>query len=203
MAGLPKIAPKSEFESTADYQARVSAARSDPTLIIQKPLKSKIPYNADKRQFEIPSTAFGWPTEGGNIIVSGSYRTTGSYVVGSNAFGVKVQVSRGEMTFKTLSHRLGHGAGIFPSFKFGDNLDAVPANPDEARRLQSQIQLAFVVHPKPPYQKREVLPGSTATITHLEDVLNIELTLVSDVECGLLLDGANKVIRAYAAQPPT
>ncbi|QBY56469.1 hypothetical protein [Cupriavidus oxalaticus] len=200
LAGLPKIAPKDEFESTGEYEARAASATPDRTLIVMKPLELKIRYNADQQRFEIQGGDFGSP-RGGRIILLDSDRTVGSYI-GSNAFGASARVERIQRIRRSLTHKIDSSDRIFPGIGMFDIVGSYPASPVEARRLQAQLKLAYALNPKPPFQERYSYRDSKPTIDDPEEVRVNEVTLVSDVQCGLLMDGGNKVLAAYATKKP-
>lgn len=116
----------------------------------------------------------------------------------SNAFGVKIRVERIERTRRSLTHRGNVLKPIFPGVETFWQVGVVPASPVEAKRIQGQFRLAYVVTPKAPFQERDSYRDSKPTIDDPEEVRVNEITLVSDVQCGLLLDGSNKVLGAFA-----
>ncbi len=129
VAGLPKYKPKGEFETTANYQARMAGVSASGPIIIANTAitievrKAGLSYDADTQKLRIgrdiftgrpftPSTAFlylslkGQPTpktgsDNISVVISESRSTIGSYL-GSNSFGVKASVRQVSHVVKAI-----------------------------------------------------------------------------------------------------
>lgn len=69
--------------------------------------------------------------------------------------------------------------------------------PEGARRLRPQLKSAFVVAPKEPYLIKDQQKVGEPTISTPLDVTEDFSILVADIQCGLLMDGSNKVLGPY------
>ena len=220
IAGLGNIAPKGEFETTSQYQTRISNSGSaTPMIISKKPEDHKhFVYDADNQLLQVKSYAFhntnmGWwrafyetkPTGikasvGNNraIVISMSDRPTGTYVA-QNSYGASTTVTRIERTTYSIFERespIGED-GIFFGAD-GDLLGIIPMDIATAQRIKPALKIAFVVVPKPPFLVQGSHSVGKTTISNPIDVTEKFKIMIADMQCGLLTDGTNKVLAAYA-----
>jgi hypothetical protein len=175
LKGLPGI--KGEFETTADFQARVQAARAKlpEHIIIRVPVNSKyVEYDADAGAFKIKSYAidnentdyygtFGYGTPfyekvkigstGSNldIVVSTVDVPQGTYV-GTNSFGASARIAKVARTTKAIFDRAEarYDEDLFPGL-VGNVLFTIPVAAAQAPAMKSGFRAAVVVAPYAPF----------------------------------------------------
>lgn len=220
-------ATKGEYETSAAFEARVAAARGSmpETVIIPGMLSAKyLTYDADAGALKVQAYAlrnantsydyvfgYGRPyyekvkysTIGNrDVVVFEKETATGSYLA-SNAFGARVRVTR----ITRLHQAIFEGPeGSYNERLFVDQqpgvdawLGSIAMTIPEAQALKASGKVAFVVKPKWPYYaegKRSWEP----TIDSPTDVTNPIQVIVGDIQCGLLLTAANRVVGAYATR---
>lgn len=222
---LPTV--KGEYETTAAFEARVSAARGamPETVIVQGVFSPNyVNYDADAGVIKVQAYAlrnlnthyayvfgYGSPyyekvkySSLGNLdaVLFEKESTTGSYSA-SNAFGAKTTVTK----ITRLQHAIFEG----PTVRYGDRLfvdekpgveallGTIPMTIPEAQALKASGKVAFAAKPKWPFYAEGVRKWEP-TITSPTDVNNPIHVIVADIQCGLLLDGSNKVVGAYATR---
>lgn len=221
IAAVPKIAPKGEFETSAQYQARRTATLtgSAGTLLIRKTPEDRkyIVYDADAAVLNVQSYALdnsnmsAW-----HIIYDAGYNNkipvdtlynidtvinqkdvpTGSYE-SQNAFGAKAHVTKITRTMDAIFDR---EAKNYEDRLFTSELVAkVLASPTEAKLLKETMSFAFVVVPKDPYVIKGQHSVGKTTIDNPIDITERYTLLIGDIQCGLILDAGDKVIAATDA----
>ena len=215
------LAPKGEFETTAQYEDRKKSALAGilgPLLISKAPEDRKyFQYDADAQKLRIityafQNTFFDTPSaffvagskidastlENIQVVISRVDQPTGSYVA-QNGFGASARVISVKRTTAVIFDRKANfGEPLFPTAKGSPyvvgELTLVPA---EAQALKPNLKLAFVVVPREPYLIRGSKPGSVTTIQNPIDVTENFSILIADIQCGLVTDSTNKVLAAY------
>lgn len=224
---LPKsIAPKDEFETTAQFEARVAAAAKTSTgpFIMDRPvLKQTFPdplaYDADAGMLRIRASAFDWGTTNWSLllafaghrgmasvfdsenvatVIARPDRVTGSYRA-ANAFGVGGTVSKVTRNTDSIFVRAGSNGN---KNMFGPNDEAVvgeiPMAAIEARSAKQRIRFALVIEPKWPFLVTGSTPLVAPTISDPRRVTDEYRIMIADVRCGLVLD-QGKVLASYPA----
>ncbi len=221
------IAPKSEFETTAQFEARKAAAVGGPvgSLVIEKTPEGQqyFSYDADAQVLNISPFGFdntNFPTweafyklgldsrykvsTGSNIdvVISDREAVTGTYKA-SNAFGAQANVAKVTRTVKAIFDRAPkqYSEPLFPT-PDGQPYSTKPIgqislSPDEARALKPSLRIAFVVAPNDPYLLKGSTPWGKTTVQNPQDITIDFTILMADIQCGLLMDTTGKVVGAY------
>jgi hypothetical protein len=186
---LPNVAPRGEYETTAQYEARRSASvgGSGPLIILKTPegRDKYIRYDADAGRLGIQTYAFdntgfdAWyafygtpaaqaldPSTLGNldVVISQDEKAAGTYQ-GQNAYGARWTVTRINRTTqaifdRALTPREGMSRGLFPSADSAPYMAGfLEISPEEAQRIKPVMKLAFVVEPREPYVVRNNYSG--------------------------------------------
>ena len=219
-AGLGNVEPKGEFETTSQYQARVAAVGgSGPLIISKKPEGSEyFQYDADRQLLFIKSYAFhntnmNWwsafydakpvgvtaSTMYNNaIVISQAEKPNGSYAA-QNSFGAKTNVVKIDRTMTSIFES---EASSYKNRLFVNEADGVlgtlSMDVATAQRIKPSLKIAFVVVPKAPYLVQGSHSVGKTTISNPTDITEHYKILIADMQCGLLMDGDNKVLAAYA-----
>ncbi|WP_422062252.1 hypothetical protein [Sphingopyxis sp.] len=225
MAPFAAIGPKSEFESTDQYNARKGAAiaKLGTALIVKKAPEDRkhLVYDADAQRLNIVSYAFrnlgfnsdalfgpGAPYRGVmdagylniDAVVEEDEKVTGTYEA-SNSYGAKTVVSKVfRRTRGIFEAKAEYGNdALFPAAQGDSNIaGSIAMSPQDAMRLKPALQLAFVAAPKAPYFLSALYDyPSTPTIRNPREVKNEVSALIADIQCGLVLDPANIVLGAF------
>ncbi len=221
-APFAKLTPKGEFETTAQYEARKAAATggSAATVIVTEKSQQEFKYNADDQSIYVNAYAFhnirfdtaraamnAQPqfTGGGNIyaVVSQQEHITGSYV-GQNGFGattiVHKHIKHSNVIFERPAASSGpkgiEGESIFGGGG-GAYLGKISMPPQQAKTALSALKLAIVLKPKDPYLANGSWRGDEPTFDSPDRYTYSFTILFADFQCGLVTDGANKVLAAY------
>jgi hypothetical protein len=214
---------KDEYETTADFEARVATARGSmpETVILPGTFNSKyLNYDADAGVLKVQAYAlrnintdysrvFGYGTSyydkvkystigNRDAVLFEVQRTTGSYFA-TNAFGAKVTVRK----IARLTHAIFEGEqGSYDEDLFLNQTPGVDAvigtvrmTIPEAQSLKASGKVAFVVKPKWPYYAEGVHHWEPK-IDAPTDVDNLVQVIVGDIQCGLLLTSIDKVVAA-------
>lgn len=218
LASINPPAPKGEFEITATYQARTQNSGAVKQIISKRMESPKyLEYDADKGAFTVLSYLFDnsnfpvWKTlyrakaglnantsENRDVLISQSDAATGSYV-GQNGFGAKAHISKITRTIKGIYEApAGFNEGLFPD-QHGV-IGSIPMDAPHAMAFKQQAKIAFVVIPKLPYIVKAMFTDGDATIDDPRDIQINSTILIADIQCGLLTDGANKVVAAYTTR---
>lgn len=228
IAGLAKLTPKGEFETTAQYEARKAASVGDvPGAVII----SKVPedrkyfeYNADSQKLRIITYAFqntGFDIDGAffdagldgkidarngdTVVISRTDKATGTYL-GSNGFGAKATIARVQRVTKAIfeaqvRQRDILALSIFPAAASSPYVvGELTLSPAEAQVLKPKLKLAFVVQPKEPFLVKGNHSTGKTTIQNPTDITEDFSILIGDIQCGLVTDAANKVLGSYSTR---
>jgi hypothetical protein len=218
---------RDEFETTAQYQARLATALSGvpSQMLISVPLDtSYVTYNADAGRFDIQSYAirntntdyftvfYGSPFYGtvpfstlGNIdiVVGSSDEERGTYQ-GQNAYGATWTVTRITRTVRAIFDR---EPRRYTEELFGDRATrgdgpvrwSIPVAPEQARGLRDRLRAAVVVVPKTPFFFENTQQSAgRITIQNPRDVVQVSRIIVADIQCALITDDVGNVL---VAQP--
>ena len=222
VAAFAGLTPKSEFETTAQFEARQAQALggSGGPLIIEKAPENRdyFRYDADAQVLRISSYAFdntNFPTwdafyslgldqrfkvsTGGNIdiVISSNERATGSYR-GQNSFGANATVEEVTRTVKAIFERGPEwGRGPEALFPGEGDVGQLSMTPDEARLLKPSLRIALVVAPFAPYVVRGTNPYGRPSLQSPKQVTIDFTILMADIQCGLVMDGSGRVLGAY------
>lgn len=217
-------ADKGEYETTAAYEARMSAARSalPSTIIISSRLDPEyLKYNADAGSLEVTSYAlrnintdyssvFGYGTpyydkikyssyDNIDWVVSQTESKTGSYIA-SNAFGAHVRVDKiFRMDEAIFEGEADFGTDFWLPADKDAKLGSIPMSVDEAKQFKATGKAAVVVEPKWPFYAEGIKHWEPNFESRI-DVTNPVRVIVADIQCGLLLSAANKVVGAYSTR---
>ena len=224
VAAIGNVAPKDEYETTAQYRARIAAASPGAQRIISKEVEDRkyFEYDADTGMLRIRSyaiqnkemnywSAFYSAHPDGlkastlsniAVVVSSSDSAAGNYEA-ENSYGAKVTVQRLNRTTDAIFER---EAKNFDEKLFAltiggpvaSYIGQIKMTPAEAQAIKPQLRVALVVAPRAPFM---VLgrhqPGETTRQYPFEINETFQI-MIADIHCGLLMDGANRVIGAYA-----
>ena len=222
---MPSLAPRGEYETTAQYEARRAAAGGGrgPLVILKQPENRDtfIRYDADNGRLGIQGYAFdntnfdAWtalygtphadtlnPSTIGNrdVVISSRDTPAGTYQ-GRNAFGATWTVTRINRTTQAIYEgpQPGLTTSLFPSAERSTNIVGyLDMSPEVAQRAKPTLKLAFVVEPREPFVVRRTYAGrGRITIQNPRDVTENTIILVGDIQCGLVLDATNRVLAAY------
>jgi len=182
LASYEGVTPKDEFETSAQYEARIAAATGGSApLVIPKAIdEGQLTYNADRQAFQIGRFFFDnvnmpigdlW-SYGGPYYEAGNYASrrdnidtvieqkdvpTGSYT-GSNAFGASTEVIQLDRVYWGIYDRPapGRGGSAFAASYLvpseGEHIGELPMAPTEARQFRADAKVAFVVVPQAPWR---------------------------------------------------
>lgn len=220
VAKLPKVSPKGEFETTAEYQARFAAAGGGGLLIVGKAPDDRkfFTYDADHGKLSVEPYAFrNWDLSAWyalhntaglepstlynvDVVISRGFHIVGSYM-GQNGFGAQARIVERQSVVHAIYDRpIGvdeelKGTGLF--LNNDEVVGTLDMPPSEAQALKPKLSVAFVVLPKEPYLVHSHYKVGEPTIDAPIDETEIATVMIADIRCGLLLDGSNKVIGAY------
>lgn len=218
-AAFARIAPKGEFEPTADYDARRAAAigkAGTPLVIAKAPEPGSLTYDADAQAWRIGAHAFGhshfdfWRADlaakgvelgashdrNYGVVVARADAPAGRYAA-VNGFGARFTVQRIRRRTAAIFDRPRDAQlpteppGVF------EDLAPLPMHAAEARRLKPLLRLALVVEPKAPYYAGGMHLAQTPTFGAPERIEEHFAVLVGTLRCGLVLDDKNTVRAAY------
>lgn len=225
MAPFRKIAPKGEFETTDQFNARQKAAidKFASVMIFRKVPENRqsLVYNADTQILSISKDAIEnkyinishilFPIKE-NIIEEINARRynletvveeddvlVGSYQA-SNAFGAKTEIwkilRKTRILYEYNSTKVSDKS-IFPKSENDLSfISSIPMTPNEAMRLKPLIKFGFVAIPKPPYFMSATGYQTAPTFSNRKEVINEVSAIVADIKCVLVLDQVNKVLDA-------
>jgi hypothetical protein len=224
-ADLPE---KSEFETTAQYEARranalASANGKSLTIALEPTDRKYFEYDADLQHLNIIKYAFdniGFPAQDAfyaagfrdrievsdlfnlDLVVSEKDEEAGTYEA-SNAYGAKVQVQKINRTTEVVfQDKLEFSdEGLFPNAnKEPYSLGYLELSPEQAKALKPSLKLAMSIVPKEPYLVSGTHLLAEATIRNPREVTQSFTILIADFQCGLVMDAENKVLAAYVAR---
>lgn len=138
-----------------------------------------------------------------DVVISQSEKLNGTYE-GQNAYGAKWTVVRVNRNTQAIYDRATNSresmlGGLFPAADKSPYMVGYLNMPSEAaQQLKPTLKLAFAISPKEPFVVRRTFAGrGKVTIQNPRDVTETATVLIADIQCGLVLDGANKVLGAY------
>lgn len=215
---------KGEFETTTQFEARQAAATGGAMgriVVAKAPDRKYFEYDADVGKLRVKSYAFdninvdyddvfGYGTKlyekvkyshlsyNLDVVMCEIEVSTGSYI-GSNAFGAKARVIKKTRTTKVIFDQdaSSFDESLFPSADKNAVIGELALSPAEARRLKATMRVAFAITPKAPYFASGVKDWGNARIDNPEEVRQPISVVIADIQCGLLLDVAGKVLAAY------
>jgi hypothetical protein len=149
----PLAKPKSEFETTAQYTARISAFRDKDFqyVFVMGSDDEQFEYNADERMLTSSWVTFGERMPeveglpGQNVLLIRQDVTGTTHYVGVNAFGVQKNVTVRSVDEYNLI--LVDRNGIFkqdPTYGYDEAPIRLPMNADQARDLKPNLRIAIV-----------------------------------------------------------
>lgn len=218
--GLGNVEPKGEFETTAAYQARVAASGTGQPLIISKKPEgsSYFAYDADRQLLVIKSYAFhntnmDWwsafydakpaglkasTVYNKAIVISQTDKPNGSYTA-QNSYGAKATIIKIDRTVKSIFESEGSYSDRELFIGSADDvLGTLPMDVETARLTKPSLKIAFVVVAKAPFLVKGSHSVGKTTVSNPTDVTEHYNILIADMQCGLLMDGASKVLAAYS-----
>lgn len=216
-----KVPQKSEYETTAQYQSRVSAVVGEnqgPIVVrIDEADKLYLEYEADAGKLRVSRGLFGSPFDAFRTFISGSYwdllqpgirnnvgtvlaereRVTGSYAA-QNGFGVKTTVRRITTTTTAIYDKAGTW---FPNIAGRPTVvGEISVSPLKARALKSSSIVALVAEPRPPYIVTGSRLAESPSLDRPRRVTENFTVLIADISCGLLVEPDGNVIGSFLAQ---
>lgn len=216
---------KDEFETTAQFEARQAAARSNmpASLFVSLPVDmDQIAYNADTGAFEIKTYAvanigadwftvfYGSPyynTMGTGIIgsalavvLSSEDRPTGTHM-GKNGYGAEWEITEVHRDVNIIfeGKPANYGSTLFQNNSGPAPIWSLPVPVAEARAFKPKIHAAALIAPKAPYYF-ENTQDSTARITvqNPRDLTQESHVIVADIQCVVITDDVNNVVLAVS-----
>lgn len=211
-----KIAPKDEFETTNQYQERVSKTFNSlniPTeFFVEIPIERKfITFDADKRlltfsPYIIDNANVNYGSKFKNLAFNNFYtnyeydiqisrlvKDTGSYIA-KNAFGTQFKVKEQEVTYRSIfdEPKRNYESYSLPLAVF--NIDENQITIDKVKALKSNAKAYALISLKPPYAVRTVSPPEEVTITGRTASTVINEALFADIKCFIITDEKNQGI---------
>ena len=219
---------KAEYETTPAFDERVAAARAKipQKFVIRGMLDSQyLKYDADVHSLKVGEYAlnnylasysgifgYGQPlygkveysAAGGNrdVVVYDHEVAAGSYV-GGNALGARARVVRSiritQALFESKSSIYDERLFVSQSKGSGSEIGNINMTINEAKSLKASGKVAFVAEPKWPYFAQ----GMHYTNPKFDNPIDIEnptQVIVADIQCGLILTAANRVVAAFATR---
>lgn len=227
-AALKKTpAIKGEYETTTQYEARIAAAKvtTPEVIILPGTFSAKYAtYDADAGAVKIQAYAlrnvntsytnvFGYGStyyekvkysslDNIDAVLAESEATTGTYTA-SNAYGAKAVVTKitridqalfeGEADYSKRDLFVDQKPGIDAA------LGSIPMSIAEAQAFKVGGKVAFVAKPKWPFYA-EGTRIYEPKITSPTEINNVIQVIVADIQCGLVLSPASKVLAAYTTR---
>ena len=221
------LTPKSEFETTLEFEARqkiIADSLGNNDLIILNAFpegyREGIKYNADKKEFNITPRALGLDSYYRmlKIFIRLNYDLTKNRDIYSKSYvtifvnqdtqktgeyqainqnGVSVTVKK----IKVLSNIIYDGSNLFPQAMNSklDTLGPVKIEPDGARKFKDSVKFAFVIKPKEPYFLSGSHKTNTPKFNDLRDIDEDFFILFATVKCALVIDETGVTVAAFKA----
>ena len=213
---------KGEFETTAQYQARVAAARqplpAGPVILTFPTDREFITYDADTSSMYVEAGAFG-AGKFSDIVDVQATAEFFNFVPEELATGTSIPHSMSERVIRTYDAKNGLGMtvkvseierqsnGLYISspklFPFAKREDSavlfISVPPAQAQRLKQTLKVALAFVPKAPYVFREEQPGRVPTMRNPVQYENKLTAIYADAKCALVLDAANRVLASTDA----
>jgi len=217
--GLPKIAAKGEYETTAQYEARKSASPSgaptglsvlvlptdrdyaqynadDQALIVQAGAFQSDSYSPDGRAEVVAMLAARNAPNGIGVFVAENRRVLRTYTA-QNRFGATYRVSAINRHTKALhltAKKLFSFADWDTSPVMGMDLPLA-----KAPQVRQTFKVALVLKPVAPYNVRYELDPSQPTASDPAEYTDRATVLVAEPKCGLVLDSTMHVLASADA----
>jgi len=217
-AGLPNIAPKGPYESTAEYESRLAAAQSggvSPVNIRRGNSRPGLSYNADRQELTVYEQAFGAGELNYADVLGrprvGSLEDYYSGAIGfvideietgrrtfeaTNGFGARTLVESIEGRINAVWERAGRlTESPFQGMRLAGTSSTLRVGPAEARDIIENGATALMVVPRPPY----IRTGTSmreATFAFPREHINAVTILMADIQCAFLVDGHGRVVLA-------
>jgi hypothetical protein len=203
---LPRLKPKSEFETTSSYESRraVTDAKAPARFLLAEnvSLKDSLSYNADSGTFTLSEYTLN---QGPDVYIEATLHSKyyepvlglpvrfstaelGSYT-GVNGFGGPVLVKKQALTTRAV---LKPNASLAP-LPLDASVRTFQMAPAQAAGFKSKARVAYYLKPVPPY----FLSGAFRTLEGKWDARVNYTFIVADVPCGLLLGPDNKAVFAF------
>lgn len=214
---------KDEFETTAQFEERLAAARSGmpSSVMVSLPVDmEQISYNADTAAFDIKTYAvanlgadwfsvfYGSPyyttigsgiSSGSNalgVVLSSEDNATGTYT-GKNGYGAEWEITEVTRELQIIfeGKARNYGSTLFQSNAGSAPVWSLPIPVEEARAFKANIRAAALIVPKAPYYF-ENTQGSTARITvqNPRDLTLESHVIVADIQCVVFTNETNNVV---------
>ncbi len=223
LAGIKIVPPKGEFETSLAYADRVSASESAKEIIISTPInRESLKYDADNGKFLVTIYLFDgktrlkfrdffwskqdYKTDAGTFNLALKYSSTRKligYYTGTNSFGTKSNIEKityfeqaifeNETTYDKPLFYITNG-------NLGSNIGYISVPMDSAAEFKAKVTAAFVIIPKAPYVETGSYQESEPTFADPYDVKVNATILMADIRCALIMDGARKVVAAFATR---
>jgi hypothetical protein len=219
-ASLPSVAAKSQFETTAQYEARLAGSASNqsrPFIVRRNTVAGDgLSYDADKGVLTVWPTALGarrvnFTNVFGHARASSrednSFDAIGLLVAtidvarssyeASNAFGAARVVEHTKRRLLAVWERPGRrGESIFSGAKGSGPVAQLKMSSAAARDLIERGGSAVLLVPKPPFvrQGRAALEPSITSPLSREDEIT---TIAGNIQCVFLLDSSQAVAAAF------
>jgi hypothetical protein len=216
---LPEVAPKGQFESSADYERRLAEAQGasrEPVFVRGARPADGLSYNADRQELTIYGRAFG----AGRINfrdVFGfdrskldnfssaigfeleSRETSRETYQATNAFGARADVLRTNREVDTIWERAGRlgESSLVEMPAYGPVRMKVA--PRDARDVIENGSTAFLLTPKPPFRRTGSSGVAPSFGSPRERVDSINV-IISDIRCAFLLSGSGRVVLALTVR---
>lgn len=221
-ARLSGPAPKGEYETTAQYKARVAARpAANPTApaIITLPVdRDYLSYDADGQLLMVRVGAFGAGRFSDDFTVQMIADDFG-LIPPELKTGTFIAHNETERLIRTYAARNGFGASakvsdfdrrtnglyltsprLFPFAKNDETPVLVAKVPAvQAPRLKLSLRLALVIEPRAPFVFSLEQPGAAATIRNPVHYENTLTAIYADPKCALVLDPTGRVLAAVNA----
>lgn len=225
---MPKIPKKDEFETTAQYNARVAEsgakAPTGPMFInLEAQFKSSyLQYDADRSVFSISAfdfnggyfnsslSGFRGPYKSSSykerlvgVLVSRNVELEDSYTA-TNGYGAKVEVqkriiSKYELVEGNKKFKFNQSA-LWDGKSIGE-VGTLAVPPELARDIKQRLKSAVMFIPKEPFIIKNISFGSSPTRKSPYKDTIITSALVGDIKCAVIYDNAdNSVQWAYATR---
>ncbi len=198
---LNKIAPRSEFETSDDYEQRLLALSSKPligTLTISSLFaftvnELKISYDADRQTLTVAFSGEYGERDSAIFDLSSYYEKKGSYI-GVNAFNRKVQIQQGlklkySVQFPNCKHKYSLlGRQEYDSMIVNHSLEtSFIIDPDSAKKSKKTIALLIIGKLRPPFAESKKYK-SEPKIDYPYDIATNERQIHMDVTAMWLYD---------------
>lgn len=219
---LPEIEPKSTYESTADYEHRLTIATGqhpDPILLKRTPsrVSEGLSYDPNRRALTIYpaafgagsinfSTIFGIGSRGLDAFASAIAFNLEATEVGkedheaTNGFGARVMVTRTTRRVHALWERHGrNGESQFAGKSAFRPLAVIAMAPDAARDVIEHGSIAFLVAPKPPFRGAGI-DGVAPDYRHPRERIDQVTAIIADVQCAYVRASDGTAMAAFAVR---